>query len=590
VTTWHNDINRTGWQQSESTLTPSALTTCTSQPCFGLLWQWSGLAPVYAQPLAVGNLPALTNCPAPCSAVFIATEDDTVYAFNAASDSQHNPIIWQTNVAQFLNGTAVDCSQQIQDFAPCQPIPDGGKVGITGTPVIDTSTNLLYAVGAIEMGGNVVEYDLFAVNILSGAVAGHVAISGTVTGKAPGTNCASSYGSGGYGPITFDPDHRQRAALLLLNNNMVYVAFAPGDPNETLNGWIFGYKFVPNGNSGTFSQVELFNSTPYGTGGGVWQSAAGLSAEVRQDGTTYIYAASGNGTFDLTGIIPTATDMGDTAMKFWVNTTTGALTLVDYYTPFNVNAYQPPNSKIGVCQNDADFGSGGVMVFPDAFYNGLNLSVVGDKQSNLYVLNRDNMGHFNAAGGNLVELSPIRYVGQYAPTGQGFWSTPAYWKYVDSGVTHYLLYSSVTSDDKIAKPFFPMDMYELATSGTSGPLPSAPTASSSTVFCEFSPTPVLSSSGTTAGTGVVWGVERPNTDNQFNPPYDCQGAVVNSAALHAFNANTMAELYTSRALTTLGSAPSFSSPTVFQSRVYLGTSTTVNVFGLCASYPGGCTH
>ena len=585
MTTWHNDNNRTGWQQSESTLTPSALTTCNSQPCFGLLWQWTGISgPVYAQPLAVAGLPTIGGCTSPCSLVFIATEQDMLYAFNASSNSQ-TPI-WSTDLAANVGDTYVNCVGLVPSFAPCQTQPVGPTVGVTGTPVIDTNSNLLYVVGAVQNGQVSVGYELFAVDITTGNVQGSIAIGGTVSGQAPPPPppglCTSTYPGNPGSTISFDSSHIQRAGLLLLNHNLVYVAFSANPPEENLNGWLFGYRY----SNPTFTPVTPFVPTPFGTGGGIWQSGAALAAEVKQDGTTYIYAASGNGTFDAAATQPVGNDVGNSLVKIQVNTSTGAMTGVDYYSPFNMNTYLGD----GVCEEDADFGSGGVLLFPEAFYHDLNnanghaypnMSVEGDKQSVLYTLDRDHLGKFNTNGGNLLELSQIRFP---VETDQGFWSTPAYWKYVDSGSNpHYYLYASVSTDSKPQRPF-PMDMYQLATSGTSGPI-GAISSSTNALFC-FSTTPTVSSSGTNGG-GIVWAIENRNFDNPLNP--DCNGSVL-SAGLHALDAtNFQNELYSSRNLNAgLGLASTFSSPTVFQGRVYVGTQTKVNVFGLCATQSGGC--
>jgi hypothetical protein len=203
-----------------------------------------------------------------------------------------------------------------------------------------------------------------------------------------------------------------------------------------------------------------------------------------------------------------------------------------------------------------DFGSGGILIFPESFYTDLNhqtnpnLAVTVDKQSNVYVLNRDSMGHYNSAGGNAVELKPIRYSGTYAPRGRAFGPPLTYWKFSDANGTHYQLYVAVTNDNSAQQPPiptpFPIDMYKLATSGTAGPIGSQPDASTLIRFCRFSPTPVVSSNGTSPTTGIVWGVERQVADN----PTDCNGGT-KPAALHAFDATTMLELYSSRSLSLL---------------------------------------
>ena len=135
VTTWHNDNNRTGWQQNEITLTPTSVT----QSNFGLLWQYSVTGQVYDQPLAVAGIPSSTKCPSPCNAVFIATEQDMLYAFNANSVSQ----IWSTNLATQIspagNYNAVNCANAQPPCVYGGPIYP--YVGVTGTPVISTSAN-----------------------------------------------------------------------------------------------------------------------------------------------------------------------------------------------------------------------------------------------------------------------------------------------------------------------------------------------------------------------------------------------------------------------------------------------------------------
>lgn len=162
VTTWHNDICRTGWQSHENVLTPVPATPgYVSQTSFGLLWQWTGFNGLAAQPLAVGALPTVNTCHSPCNLIFIATEDDNIYAYNADSDSQ-TPV-WTAPLAADVGGTYVDCTTQVIDFGPCSPAADGGNTsGVTGTPVIDENTKILYAAAAVSLPGGSVAYYLFA--------------------------------------------------------------------------------------------------------------------------------------------------------------------------------------------------------------------------------------------------------------------------------------------------------------------------------------------------------------------------------------------------------------------------------------------
>src|SRR6266496_3305839 len=74
----------------------------------------------------------------------------------------------------------------------------------------------------------------------------------------------------------------------------------------------------------TFQQVYVYNSTPNGSDGGIWQSGGGLAA----DSSGNIYAMTGNGTFDLNN--SGNVDAGDTFLKW-----NAQLKVTDYFTPFS---------------------------------------------------------------------------------------------------------------------------------------------------------------------------------------------------------------------------------------------------------------
>jgi hypothetical protein len=144
-----------------------------------------------------------------------------------------------------------------------------------------------------------------------------------------------------------------------------------------------------------------------------------------------------------------------------------------------------------------------------------------------------------------------------------------------------------------------INAYQLQPSGTPGPIPSVtPSASTSTLFCDYSPTPSVSSNGTnTPKSGIVWAIEQDqNSDNQYgNNQPDCASGtnnmnLITNAALHAFSASNVAtELYTSRTLQNhpLNEAQGFIAPTVFNGQVYVGADSQLDVFGLCKSGMNG---
>jgi hypothetical protein len=564
-----------------------------------LLWQWNVNGPVYAQPLAVANVQTTYSGCQPCNLIFISTENDWLYAFNANSNSQ-TPI-WSHDLAgsTATGNTAINCNNLPPNvaFGPCSaPSLASGPVGVTGTPVIDTTgganNNTLYVVAAAQ-GGSVVAYYLLAVNITTGKLAAQAfQIAGTVNGYAPpaGKYCGSTYPQ--QGQVSFVANYAvQRSALLLLPNGAVYVAFAPYP--EDYNGWMFGYAL----SSGQLSQTATFNSTPYGTGGGIWGSGAGPAASA--DGKS-IYVTRGNGTtYDVVNGVPL--DMADSLLRL----DPSSFAILDYYIQGDLLTYPPPNGY-GLCKNDKDFASGGVLLIPSPFtYNNQSIVINADKQSNLYVANQAALGGYSGPSTTVCPSSPNNiqcittptFNGKLLDPGQGYWASPAFWEYlIGSTPTYMLYYSATTTTNPQAAPY-PLNGYTLSTGGTSGPIPltQPPPLSTATGFCYYSPTPSVSSNSTKAGTGIVWAIENPNTQNKGTPP-SCSGTTYLPAVLHAFNATTLQEIYNSSSLTgaQIGYAKGFPTPTIFQGQVYMGTSTGpsnnlpgVDVFGLCSTMQSG---
>src|SRR5262249_31258298 len=265
--------------------------------------------------------------------VFVATEHDSVYAFDA--DHAGAPL-WHTN---FL-GPGITTVQTASNH----DIPVHPEVGITGTPVIDPNSSTIYVLAqTVEHG--IFANKLHALDITTGA-------------EKPGRPVVLT------APGFQDQQEFVRCALLLANGN-VYVAFASYGDIEPYKGFMFAF------NASTLANVATWNVTPTGSEGGIWMGAAGPAADA--DGN--IFVAVGNGTWD--GI----TNFGQSVVKLGPS-----LNILDFFAPFNANAL-----NIG----DHDLGSGGVVLLPDqagAFPHELLLC---GKNDPIFVLNRDNLGKKN---------------------------------------------------------------------------------------------------------------------------------------------------------------------------------------------------
>ena len=275
--TYHNDNLRTA-KHNETVLTPANVNSTQfgklfSYPLDGIdfrfatLWQcehsWEGVHNV----------------------VYVATEHDTVYAFDA--DGLSNSPLWK--VSFLKNGaTTIPCA----DTGECGDIPT--EIGITGTPVIDQTSGTLYIVAATKETGNNYFQRLHALDIRTGAekFGGPVILAGSVPGTGDG-----SVG----GQVPFDPLRENQRPGLLLSNGVIYIGFGSHGDVSPWHGWILGY------NATTLQQVLIYNSTPNGTAAG-----SGKAGRLATDATGNIYFTTGNGDFDVnTGGI----DYGDTIGK-----------------------------------------------------------------------------------------------------------------------------------------------------------------------------------------------------------------------------------------------------------------------------------
>ena len=332
VVTRQNDNQHTGQNLQETILTP----TNVNSGSFGKLFSYFVDGQIYAEPLYVQNLTMAQG--GVHNVVFVATEYDSVYAFDADSAALNPKPLWHTN---FLNPPSVAPVPCAQGAGICQLFP---VVGITSTPVINLATNTIYAVVRTqETSGTTVNWvmRIHALDITSGAEKpGSPATICSATGNA---GCPLAGDS-----VIFGPHHQQsRPGLLLVPQagfpqGVLVIGFS-GD-----SGWVLAYDPTSLALLAAFytdSQGHVAPKTPGIPGeghGGIW----GAGAAVVADTTGNIYAITGDGLWD--GV----KNWGDSLVKLVLtkNTSTGTYTLVpaDYFTTERSGVPLCPRSRLRI--------------------------------------------------------------------------------------------------------------------------------------------------------------------------------------------------------------------------------------------------
>ena len=347
---------------------------------FGLLRVLSVDGKVDAQPLYVSHL-AIAG--AAHDVVFVATEHDSVYAF----DAQTGAILWQKSL--------LGSGESTSDDRGCGQVTP--EIGVTSTPVIDKTAGpggAIFAVAMSKDSSSNYYQRLHALDITTGAelFGGPVTINPT-------------YSSPAGGQKAFSPGQYAERAALLLANQTIYTSWTSHCDVQPYSGWIVGFSET------TLAQTAVLNVAADSDGGpSVWMSGGGLAA----DSGGSIYLITANGTFEPTltsGGFPQNGDYGNSILR--LSTTGGSLAVADYFAPSN---------EVAESAADLDLGSGGPMLLPDVTDSGgvvHHLMVGAGKDGNLYVINRDNMGKFSSsANADWQELDGALPGGVFA--------TPAY--------------------------------------------------------------------------------------------------------------------------------------------------------------------
>ncbi len=526
--TYHNDAASTGQNLAETLLTPANVNATT----FGKLFTTTVDGQVYAQPLYVPGLTITVGTSQGVhNVVFVATEYDSLYAIDADSGT----VLWQDS---FINPAAGVTPVPSSDVSSSDISP---WIGITGTPVIDPTSNTLYVVPKTrEVVGADTHYvqRLHAIDLASGAekFGGPAVIADTISDGSSytyvsGPTVAGTGDGSVNGVIIFNALRENQRSALTLANGTVYIAWASHGDNGPYHGWVLGY------NPATLQLSAVFNDTPYGSEGGIWM--AGGKPAVDSQGN--LYFETGNGTFDTAlnaAGFPNQGDYGDSFIKLTPDGSTAGhpnvngwgLAVTDYFTPFN---------QAGLNNGDEDLGSGGPLLLPDSAGSTAHphLLVGAGKEGRIYLIDRDNMGKFDPNTDHVVE--------ELVNAVNGALDTPAYF----NGNFYY-----VGGYGDVAKMF-----------SVSGGTFAGPVSQSADSYQFPGSTPSISANG--AANGVVWDIDH------------------GSNQLRAYAADSYAtELYTSAQATgnrdNLGSSVKFTVPTVLNGKVYVGTASSVVAYGL----------
>jgi hypothetical protein len=392
IATAQYDNARTGANLVETLLTPQNVNAVQ----FGRTTFFPVDGDVYAQPLYIPQLEIPGR--GMHNVVFIATEKDSVYAFDA--DATSTEPLWQVNFVDAQKNISPVSARDV--FCPfIQP-----DIGITSTPVIDLPSKTLYALARTreaENGNWVFRQKLHALDLATGAEK----FGGPVTIRASFQGDKSLFSKG---VTEFDPQHEnQRAALLLVNNN-VFVTWASSCDVGPYYGWVMSY------DARTLKQTGVLNVSPGAKESGIWQADAGPAA----DSNGNVYLITGNGKFTAAS---GGRDYGDSVLK--IALTSNGLAVRDYFTPADQEHLN---------DTDGDFGSGSPILLPDQPAPHSHLLLAAGKSAKLYELDRDNLGHFHPSDdSNAVQV---------VPAGAQSFGAPAYW----NGHVFYFLMNDYLRD------------------------------------------------------------------------------------------------------------------------------------------------
>lgn len=549
VWTYHNDNFRDGANTRELALSATTVTTAT----FGKLFLCTVDGAVYAQPLWMRGINIGGGVH---NVLVVATQHDSVYVFDA--DANPCVLYWQVNLLDTLHGgTTGEHPVTWNDVGFCYGdiYPE---IGVTGTPVIDATTNTIYVVSASESNAQNSGNCAGATGNFYHRLHALDVTTGSEKYNAPVTIAASVPGSGDgavNGMISFQSQLHHNRCGLAEAGGKIYVTFASHEDATPYHGWVIAYKAT-----NVQQQAAVFNTSPNGVNGadgGIWAGGGAPAVDTGGD----LYVSTGNGVFDELPPPPN-NDFGDSILRLHYvtgSTLNGTnLSLAGYFTPYD---------QLTLSQNDADLGAGGVVLFPNQNGSPKFLLTQVGKEGTVYLIDRSNMGQFNPANNSQILQS-------FPGPLHGMWGTPALW--------HNNLYIGGRRDSVRQFVFNPTTVQFNTTAASQ----------STTIFGFPGPTPSVSAASSSHG--IVWvidsslyGYATKNAGVNCSTlplPAACSGPAI----LHAYNALNLAQEYWNSSQATnnrdqAGNGVKFVPPTIANGKVYVGTRTEVDVYGLLAN-------
>jgi len=518
VLTARGDLTRLGLDADEPGLGPALL----KSGGFGKRASFPVDGKIYAQPLYV---PGLAAGGAAHDVVIVATEHDSVYAFDVHGASS-SPALWHVSLLAAGARTFQAATDRVARNRLCDSITP--EVGITSTPVIDWSTRTVYVM-ALDVEHGALVYRLHALDLATGREKQPAAI---VSAAVPGSGSDSRAGT-----VAFAASEEQQRMALTEVRGMIYAGFASWCGWNPYHGWVLGYS------AASLARTVVFNTSPDQWGAGLWESQGGITA----DGHGHLYLVTGNGPFDLDR---GGADAGDSVLE--TTPQDGTLRVVDSFTPFD---------QLCRVQHDQDLGSGSPLMVP-----GHDELLLSSKTGAVYVLGEASLGGYHTVANPCVsttrtrtDVDRVRQELTVNTVPGGMWGTWGFWSVSGAGQsapTDFVYGSG--SQGRLTQWRFQPD-------GTIAP---RPVAQAPLAFAYPGAIPVVSSSGTAAGSGIVWTVDQ------------TRGAV-----LRAFDASDIStELWDSaRDPSRDGMQPGefdhFTVPTTADGLVFVGDQSHLEVYG-----------